>query len=762
MIRERIYIGGLDPPRLTATDILRRLRSIDQIEIFPVGSTPGKGNDDDHLIDTKPYLHLQAISKEDGRSALDMIAKQYHNVKWKGCKLAVEAAKPHFLERLEEERRQRATGELHSQPVNDSNDDLQDDTVGIDLSLHDRHQAITTSSLPRRLRVRKKFGEEAFHIDTTPWTVLSWNNFNRARVKSLKRVEKHRQEQRRQQQQQNNFRPQKLMHRAVHIRFSPQDTATDGMDNGATSNDCQNKYEDYYSDSSTGASSQDDSSPSLSLPSSSGKSEEDHLASTGRAYQWSDDDEDSDEINEGDQGETENGPGIESMEDRSFVLKRIVYRDENCSLSDKESGHVVQSHRQRVSEHPKDITTRKETDLPSQDKTYCSLMEEEDTSQVDESVPRRSNLFTLVAEKSFVDEFSAGFADDSLKAEESMNHEKEEEDDDDEEEDVECQQDNDAKVNLQADVMANLNILSSLFPEMNSLRPAPVENEDGSNKGSIDKFSGVSSNKNIATIMPRFDPTLESSKKYVIEDTSKEDMAREDRAVSTTDNALSDGKALGDEGSTAGNSGNMYKEDQNSLSSLNPNIYEQNKLESVFRDARMAWEQQPLHTTTVSKPDTSGQCITEGFSFGFSFNDVPKKAEETSPGFSFSFYFPSHPVQSPKELGSEEAGHVSAKITMDIADMKASEEVLPTGTPSEDALPRKVRRGFDFPREDLLQYANNFFSLNNGKRIMADPDGFQNDEQEKEAWNQERQTLTQDWKRKRKYAMSRIHKRLRN
>ena len=99
---ERIYIGGLDPPRLSAKDVMNRLESLDDIEL---GSTVTKQDDDDE--NHKSFFHLTAISKKPTASALEIISKKYHNVKWKGCKLAVEAARPHFLERLEEERRKR-------------------------------------------------------------------------------------------------------------------------------------------------------------------------------------------------------------------------------------------------------------------------------------------------------------------------------------------------------------------------------------------------------------------------------------------------------------------------------------------------------------------------------------------------------------------------------------------------------------------------------------------------------------------------------
>mmetsp|Transcript_91844 Transcript_91844/g.186983 ORF Transcript_91844/g.186983 Transcript_91844/m.186983 type:complete len:101 (-) Transcript_91844:221-523(-) len=76
----------------------------------------------------------------------------------------------------------------------------------------------------------------------------------------------------------------------------------------------------------------------------------------------------------------------------------------------------------------------------------------------------------------------------------------------------------------------------------------------------------------------------------------------------------------------------------------------------------------------------------------------------------------------------------------------------------EDAVQRT--KGLTIPEEDLQNYVDNFFGCNNGVRILENPEGFMNDDRERSLWNQERQTLTQDWKRKRKYAVTRIQKRM--
>ena len=38
------------------------------------------------------------------------------------------------------------------------------------------------SRIPRRLRVRRKHGDIALHVDTSPWSTDSWSRFNQARM----------------------------------------------------------------------------------------------------------------------------------------------------------------------------------------------------------------------------------------------------------------------------------------------------------------------------------------------------------------------------------------------------------------------------------------------------------------------------------------------------------------------------------------------------------------------------------------------------
>jgi hypothetical protein len=70
------------------------------------------------------------------------------------------------------------------------------------------------------------------------------------------------------------------------------------------------------------------------------------------------------------------------------------------------------------------------------------------------------------------------------------------------------------------------------------------------------------------------------------------------------------------------------------------------------------------------------------------------------------------------------------------------------------------RRGLFFPEDTLDEYTNAFFAMNEGARILQDPQGFLRDDSVKQQWKKERHALTLDWKRKRKFAQSRMQKKM--
>eukprot|EP00957_Ditylum_brightwellii_P018802 1413232-Ditylum_brightwellii.AAC.1 len=155
---ERIYIGGLDPYKgLSASDLVERIRMIQDVTIRSIDV--GEHQED---ADRRTYLFVDAIPKKE-KSALDIVSSHYHNVMWKGCKLRVEGAKLHFLERLKLERQgrlqeQQLQAEQKAQQLQQLADAATSDTKEEDINI------------PRHLRIKRKHGEEAFIIDTKPRT----------------------------------------------------------------------------------------------------------------------------------------------------------------------------------------------------------------------------------------------------------------------------------------------------------------------------------------------------------------------------------------------------------------------------------------------------------------------------------------------------------------------------------------------------------------------------------------------------------------
>ncbi|GKY95406.1 hypothetical protein MPSEU_000502100 [Mayamaea pseudoterrestris] len=150
---ERVYIGGFEDARLSGTEIVDRLKSqlSDAVDV----------QDDVHHGSC--FCHINVVSKKEGVSGLDSIIKLYHNVKWKGCKLRVEKAKPHLLERLEAERRERQNKAMRR-------------TL----------DATPTASLPRFLKIKQRHGQECWKVDTRPIEVSDWKRFEKLRAKLAK------------------------------------------------------------------------------------------------------------------------------------------------------------------------------------------------------------------------------------------------------------------------------------------------------------------------------------------------------------------------------------------------------------------------------------------------------------------------------------------------------------------------------------------------------------------------------------------------
>jgi hypothetical protein len=713
---ERIYIGGLEPPRLKGSEILSRLQSLSDVEIQSVIA-----NED------KTFVHLTAVSTGDA-SALEIISKAYHNVKWKGCKLSVAMARPHFLERLAEEVRQRQEGKEKAALL--ATDPQQTE------SKHNEDP-----NIPRRLRIRRKFGDEAFHVDTKPVVAEDWSNFSRAIHKVRKRREKHFNKT---DEVASASHSTSFMNRAVHLRFGDKpkkptanvtksdDSAEANLLTEASGGDDDNVVSSSSSEDEESVSAKEDAESDL-------EKENDPVKEKKSGYGWSDDSASEDE-DEGDEDKIQEfkeddkvAPSTEPTANKKEPTAQGYEWSSDESSSDGEPGRTV-------SKRP--LKPHAATD------EFAAGMGD------------------------FNDDYNANQPDWTLETEDS-------------------QVDRAESSDLVNDVSGNLNILSSIFPNMSNTKPvAQPETVDASESGKEKEREPSRSGWGSGGLMLRFDPNAESAQQFLVDESLKnEDEAENDKdarveaeakddeemasvsdgdSYENSERSNTDVKAETKPGRESAEEEGSDNESESEASKEEPaqeeanRVYEQGKLEDVFRNAREAWHDVggSAADIPVDAPATSGSSMANNgasFSFGFDLGKPeekkePKTAAGSGAGFSFSFSLGEDQTEQQKPQAPT---GIEQKNFCEEADTK--NEMI--SAPDEATPEVRRRKGSALPKDVLESYQSTFFALNDGTIIMEDVDGFRRDEGVKEQWNHERQTLTLDWKRKRKFAQSRMEKR---
>lgn len=686
---ERIYLGGLDPPRLTAQHVVARLKDM-PVEIENIEDHPDKS-----------FCHLTARSTEptSSKTALEIISSRYHNVKWKGCRLQVQAARPHFLQRLEEERKLR-------REQKEKLSGMEDLTQKPESTIHPERE----SFIPRRLRIRRKYGDEAVHVDTKPWSVESWKNFSRATGKQRKREQKHLQD-RFESRKDPSIAPAPLMHRAIHIRFSEnqKDTTLDVVGPFDTPRTLgipalNDTDESSQTEGETNESS-DDSEDEVDTP------EDDKV----KNYAWSD----GSSVEQGESDSTDHDPTrtkqslIKDVEIDS-VEEEVTSEEESCNSSDDQA--------EKVSGQGVTARTEKSYLMKGQTDTdvYQWSSSEDESSEDDAEFIRKLRLNRPFRQVSETDDFAAGLDLDG------ENHFSASEDEDDEHivpvsNEIDC--------DLKTDVSSNLNILSRLFSDFSSIKPVDFASEDeeisdgdnsGDKKEMICKTGFASSG-----IMLRFDPSAASANQFEIKEP---EMAKEENKQGVVADQDESGKEELDE---AEDVMGQIKDNEEEPKEPEAAIYEQDMLEDVFREARQGW----AATSSMPSHATDGDAPTGGFSFGFDLGlDTVQEVDQRDKGAGWIAE-----VRSGDAIGKDEGN---------LADFK------------DDIVEERRIRGFRFPFSSVEKYARQFYEANDGRKIMEDIDAFRNDPDVKESWKKERYNLTLDWKRKKKHAQSRIQKRV--
>ena len=530
---ERIYIGGLDPSRLTAQQVASRLEaSVSGVEIQ---STDLVGGD-------KQFFYINVVSNDTDSTALSKIAKQYNNVTWKRCRLVVQAARPHFLERLAQERMQR-----------------QED--GQDLQAQEPREG---RPIPRHLRIRQKFGAEAHQVDTKPCRTEEWSDFcavvNKLRTKREQHNETLRLKKRDHTNEELLEKKRSFRNRAVHLRWTDESlrevSGGPVLVNVASDASVNNEQQDALSTSEHSETDDTESSVSIERPMQNSKHSE---------YVWSDE-----SVSSVDDALDDNGGNMSVDDnDESVSSESESENDEKVSMHKVDDDHVKAkgSTDHKLSSSTSDLDEGRDgTTFPSRSSPLSSRVDTEEFSAAIDFSDSPS---------------SSDDADDNTSVGESN-------------EPLRFSADSQ---NLDNDVQSNLNVLSSLFPDMADMKPVAVNRDDNEDHGVARSgnvqsgwengpSSGNASSFGLGLKMQRFDPTKESAKKYIITETQK-GSTDSNVANEAPPDRLSDSERKRNDDEVSGTETSSDDSRSEANNDTKTNVYEQSRLEDIFRRGKI-------------------------------------------------------------------------------------------------------------------------------------------------------------------------------
>ncbi|GAX18923.1 hypothetical protein FisN_8Hh141 [Fistulifera solaris] len=302
---ERIYVGGVDPPRLTVEEVMHRMAADvkDKVEL-------------QDMCLSSIYCHFNAISLQPGVSALETIRKLYNNVKWKGCKLKVEAAKPHYLDRLAKERAERLA-----------------------FTAEEETELPEPVPIPRHLKIRRGYGEESWKVDTKPCEVSDWSTFRKMRTRLIGKQAKTR-------EKKNKTVNSSAWNRAVLLRFKETDDSfSRPLSHPASLDVSESDEENEVSDTDSSSTSSNSSSKENNVRESK----------SNGGYVWSDSSDDENDVGEKENparqiekrlhGRTKAQLEATSSEEESLSLKDEIHDDTSSVEEEQEkiSADDVQS-----------------------------------------------------------------------------------------------------------------------------------------------------------------------------------------------------------------------------------------------------------------------------------------------------------------------------------------------------------------------------------------------------------------------------------
>ena len=776
VITQRLWIGGLNPPNLTTEMVQKRIKATfeDQLEFvsFDNSNNDSSSNNNDSSSkyinpwgeDMKTFFFLTVQTKKSSSSSsssssipisnnnnesitktpFELISKQYHNVKWKGCSIQVELAKLHFLQRLEMERKE-AREEKEKEEEKRLKMIIQQQQQNKNSNIIQYGENQKNTNKIRHLRIKKQHGEEAYMVDTKPIEITNWKELLFTMQKQRIKYKKH-QEKLIEFRKKNRYRKTKDMNNT-------------NQDNGATDKDATKPNGENLSLQSKvflnrGVhlifNHEKEESPRNSYNDTM-TNDDSILRKTQTNYNWSDDEESNSDSE--DTGDIETDDTSSSYQERESRVK--PNKDSN---------------RTQTSEYQWSDSSDGDSD---------------DNSTSDHNIYnyfRQSNHNSLSEFESAVQDQPDSEVDNDI--------------------DSRMIGDNNGETfeSLEDDVISNLNVLANIFPNI-KVRPRKENACNESQKPTSYTKPGWNANN----LIHRYDPTAQVDAKFEVD---KNDMI--DKSSDPSDgNAQSDDEDVSEEGevlninddeesiSEASNdvSKEVHEEEEEELVDINdeesiseesnePNnshqkdldkskvrddnstmnhttddvqssnnileehpekqIYEQKKLENIFQQKRTGGGTTDFQLSSLFQIEPSEK------------NDqVPIEASEKK-GFSFSFDMPTNITNDikgddNKMVEDNEEDEIEATI------IENSDSPMDSNKHALDS-----RSKLYYGTSDLIAYETKFFNLNEGvDKMMSLLDNDTIKQEELLKWEEERKTLTLDWKRKQKYALTKKNKRLR-
>ena len=723
---QRIWIGGLDPPKLTTEMVQKRIQATfqDKLDFSFVDDIKNKKYINPWGEDTRNYFFLTAKSKDSMSTSNDeqqhslspheLIAKQYHNVKWKGCQLQVQLAKLHFLQRLELERKETMEMVKADNTCKEKQVSIEDSILSSKDEECINNDSKVSCCSKRHLRIKKQHGEEVFVVDTKPIVTNTWRellvSIQKHRIKYNKHAEKlaeSRADRRAKRRALTEKEAKKLsneklslqskvfLNRAIHLKFKDHEIKPDPSKLVAV---------DIQSKNITNIGGNVDSNP--------------YESDTTQESTFS------------------NGSGEDESKNNSHGSS-IHNRDDENKSSDSECDDKDGGEKYEWSDSDDDsVDSTKSSNMMNPSSRYLTVSKHNALDEFESAIPSNSQEMDSNYNTSTLADITGNENFDSL----------------------------------EDDVMSNLNLLSRLYPDIAiRSRKDNVHNEE-------DDASMTTPGLNQGGLMKRYDPTSSSASLFevksvnqttTIETQDQDNSQQNDESVFDSDEDAENGNdtesvedSISDEhsdidikkinianktahadpnDSSRNDTTNEIKSKNKQNDNSNDKIYEQKKLEDIFQQKRVGGGKTEFQLSSLFQEDSKksskikGEQST-GFSFGFEANTQQDVSEQDD------------------DIVKKSTAHKRILVDHDV-NMDTEDNGQEAGLNS--------RTGLNFPSSALNLLQNNFLNLNEGvDGILALMDDINKKEEDESKWEDERKSLTLDWKRKQKYAQNRKNKKM--